>query len=233
MNRTLSAIAITLGLTGLTVQASAQDDVALQEQGMVELSDAPAGSAGAQGNLRLYGGLRLGFGGETDVELKGVSGSFHDDLLTTFGGQVGADYVVMDYFAIGGELRLASVTTEGADDADADRTMFIDAVVKPRGRYALADVPLELYGTLPLGVTFINLGDDVDDNTSAGPGFTLGVGAGATYFFTDNLGINAEMAYLMYWFGTETDLPGPVARKTEADTSFGQFSLFANLVYAL
>lgn len=234
MNRTLSAIAITLGLTGLTAQASAQDE-ALQEEGTVELSDASVdgGAVGTgQGKLRLYGGLRLGFGGEIETEVEG-GGKGDDDLLATFGAQAGVDYVLMDYVALGGELRLAGVSSDGRDDADIGRDLFIDVVFKPRGRYALADMPLEVYGTLPLGVTFISVNSDIEDVT-AGPGFTLGIGGGATYFFTDKLGVNAEMAYLMYWFGSESELPAIAGGgKIEADNSFGQLTLFANLVYAL
>jgi hypothetical protein len=235
MNRTFGAIAITLGLTDLTAHASAQDE-ALQEEGIVELSDASVagGDVGAsQGKLRLYGGLRLGFGGEIEVEPEG-GGSVDIDLATTFGGQVGADYVLMDYVALGGELRLGSVTIDDEDNDDVGRDLYIDVVFKPRGRYVLSGIPLEVYGTLPLGVTFINLNSDVDENSSAGPGFTLGIGGGATYFFTDKLGVNAEMAYLMYWFGSETELPAALGgAKFEADNSFGQLSLFANVVYAL
>ena len=236
MNRTLSAIAITLGLTGLTAHASAQDE-ALQEEGSVELSEAPAAATGAQGKLRVYGGLRLGFGGEVEFKPDGGGATSKDDLLLTLGGQGGVDYVIMDFFALGGELRLAGVNTESRDDADIGGDVIIDVAVKPRGRYALSGIPLEIYGTLPIGVSFIKTSGDLNKGGvefSQGPGLNLGIGAGATYFFTDNLGINGEMAYLMYWYGATSEATfAGVKTKAEADISFGQLSLFANLVYAL
>ncbi len=193
-----------------------------------------AGPAAAQ-NLRLYGGLRLGLGGEAEFDPDdGLT--VKDDLLTTLGGQVGCDAVLMEHLALGGELRLAGVNTDGRDDNDYGSDLVIDLVLKPRVRFA-PTATFEIYGMLPFGLTLINTNDDLNSDlvdTSQGPGFNLGPGGGVTYFFADNVGINFEMAYIMYWYGwTQEATAFGRSVKQEADISWGQFTLFANLVLAL
>ncbi len=210
MKRMQSFLVISLGLLGLASTATAQD-------------------------LRLYGGLRFGVAGEAEFEADNGA-SADEDLLTTFGGQVGLDYLLMEHLALGGELRLAGVNTEPRDDLDVGRDLIIDIVLKPRVRFALSEA-FEIYGTLPFGLTLISTNDDLSSSvvdTSQGPGFNLGVGGGVTYLFTDRVGINFEMAYLMYWYGqtTEATVLGRTGKR-EIDVSWGQFTLFANLVFAL
>jgi hypothetical protein len=241
MSKTCSVLLSAALCASGTATAFAQDP----EEGVVELSadtnegvageaeaDADVGSpAGARGPLSVYGGLRLGFGGELSFEDDDTGFEGEDDMLATIGLQAGADYVIWDYIAVGGELRLAWVNTEGRDEADPSigRDTYIDVVAKPRGRYAFDNIPLEVYGTLPLGITFIATNGDLED-VSQGPGFNLGVGAGATYFFTDKMGVQGEMAYLMYWYGSEVEVLGTTA---EGSNYHGQFNLIANFVYAL
>ena len=240
MSKTPSTLfAFALCMSG-TVTAMAQDD-ATQEEGVVELSSETSAEVGADGSsvnargpLSFYAGFRLGVGGDITVDPDGGD-EFDDDLLATPGLQFGADYVIWDYVAVAGELRLSWFNSDARDDADIGRDTFIDLVVKPRGRYSFSNIPLEVYGMLPMGVTFIATNGDyedaVDADYSQGPGFNLGIGGGATYFFTDHLGVNAEMQYLMYWFGSEAEIGGT---KAEASNFLGQFSLFAiNAVYAL
>lgn len=216
----MAAVLSVLAATAFAPSAEAQD---LEVGGGTE----DMGGSGDR-TLRLYGGLRLGFGGELEIDPE-RGPSADDDLLSTIGGQAGVEYVLMDYVSLGGELRLAGINTDSRDDLDIGSDLFIDAVFKPKGRFALND-QLELYGTLPIGLTFISASDDLGDDYSAGPGFNLGIGAGASYFFTDSLGINAEAAYLLYWYGAENET---LAGDIEADNSLGQFTLFANAVFAL
>lgn len=241
MNRTAGALAVIIGLSGITAQTRAEDSEVGDELSAAEIAEGSAASK--PGKFRLYGGARLGFGGEVETDPEGGMKS-DDDLLTTFGGQIGADYVVMDYVALGAELRVAGLNSDGRDDADIGRDLFVDVLIKPRVRYPVLDT-FEVYGTLPLGVTFISVNGDLEDkleagvggasvDVSAGPGFTLGVGAGATYFMTQHVGINAEMAYLLYWYSTEAKVSfAGGSMKSESDISLGQFSLLANLVFAL
>jgi hypothetical protein len=241
MSKTMTTLfAFALCASG-SATAFAQDE-AEQEEGVVELSadtntqvGEPVGpTASPRGPLSVYGGLRLGFGGNLHTEIDDTGFDGDDDMLATIGLQGGADYILMDYFAVGGELRLAWLNSETRDDGDIGRDLFIDIAVKPRGRYAFNNIPLEVYGAMPLGITFIATNGDIDDNTngdvSQGPGFNLGFLAGATYFFTDHMGINGEMGGLMYWYGADFDAP---AGKFSSSNRIGQFNLFANFVYAL
>lgn len=242
MRKTMNTLFAFALCTSGSATAFAQDE-ADQEEGVVELNanaDAqvgePAGptSASPRGPLSVYGGLRLGFGGNINFKDDDTDAEADDDMLATIGLQGGADYVLMDYFAVGGELRLAWLNSETRDDGDIGRDLFIDIAVKPRGRYAFGNIPLEVYGALPLGITFIATNGDYEDKINAdisqGPGFNLGFLAGATYFFTEHMGVNGEMGGLMYWFGSEAEVGGV---KSSLSNRIGQFNLFANFVYAL
>jgi hypothetical protein len=217
-------------------KASAQDD---PEQGLVgeaqvtessvsaDTSGGGGGGGGttlSNGSIALWGGFRLGVGGGADSDPGG-----EDDLNATFGLQIGGEYVVWDYVAVGGELRWATLTTETAADFDQDRFSLIDVVVKPRGRYVIDKIGLEVYGTMPLGITFASMPDPLDGKA----GFTLGIGAGAIYMFTDMIGINAEMAWYGHWFNAE----GPAGLgigDVDFDLSTSQFQLFIiNAVFVL
>ncbi len=103
MRRTLSAIAISLGLTGLASHARGQESV--QEEEPLDLT---APDANGRGRLRVYGGVRVGVGGEEEAEIE-AGGSLETDMTLTLGAQLGADYVIAQYFALGSELRLASI----------------------------------------------------------------------------------------------------------------------------
>lgn len=218
----------------LSGTALAQD--ADQETGEVTVSADSSGasssglgrSSGAVGPLRINAGLHLGLGGSLVTDPDGPGGDFDDDMLVTPGLQAGADYVVMDYFSIGGELRLSWFNTDGGDDADVDRSMFFDLDVKPKGRYAFNNIPLEVYGTLPMGLSVAALNDDT--GADGGAGFNLGFGPGATYFFTDRIGINTEMLGVFHWFGSSVDSQFGSA---EASNRTGQFYWFINGVFAI
>jgi opacity protein-like surface antigen len=204
----------------------AQDDEYAEEMGEEVDGDASTKPTSIPGPLALFAGVRLGFGGTADYD-PGAS----EDLVTTFGLlQAGADYVVMDYFAIGGELRLARWGTDWTDDLGYGRSWLIDFVARPRGRYVLSQVPLELYGTLPLGLSIPGIHDDWSATGKAG--FTFGIGAGANYPLTDTWMIGGEMIYLKHWIGLESQVvSGGV--QPDLDLALGQFNLAAYVYYAL
>jgi hypothetical protein len=212
--------------------ASAQD-LAAQETGAVETStstvhtDAPSGGSLSPGKLRILGGLHFGGGGDLRVDPDGGGGTAEFSLAPVVGLQAGVDYVMMKYFALGGELRATFWNTKDGADGDLGRSTYIDIDVKPRGRYAF-DFPLEVYGMMPMGLTIAALNDDL--NADGGAGFNLGFGGGATYFFTDKIGVNSEMAAIWHWFSAE--YPGFVGT-TDAGMRTAQFYLFLNFVYAL
>ena len=233
MRKMTKATLLSAGLAwSLCSAASAQD--APQEEGAVELSaelntpkQAPTGGANAH-PLRLYGGLRFDVGGSfVDVD----DNNADVDAKGAIGLQLGVDYVLMDYFAIGGETRLGWVKADGAED----RTMLWDLVVKPRGRYVFDNLPLEAYGALPVGLSVANAPDSASTpfvDVSGGAGATLGLMFGANYFFTENMGVNAEMGWMWHWVHLEFE---PVTGgATEAKLRLGQWQLLGvNFIYAL
>lgn len=197
---------------------------------------APASSQGAPaapeaseaevvGPLRVLVGARFGFGGDLRYDLAGGP-TVAENLETTLGFQVGVDYVVMRYFALGGALRVGWFSTDVLEARDLGRSRLIDVVVNARARYALRRVPWELYLSVPFGLT-LPAYDDPGVEEKAG--WTLGVGGGVTGFFTEHLGLNLEAAGLLYFF--RADLPSPVGT-LETDTRLGQFTLLVNLVWA-
>jgi hypothetical protein len=177
-------------------------------------------SVGTPGPLRFYGGFNVAVGGDMQVESEQFPlGEIEADLDPTIGLQFGADYVLHRYFSIGGEMRFNWVGYDGG----GDRIFLWDLAVKPRGRYAFDNIPLELYGALPLGLTVAGF----DGEPEGTAGFNIGLVGGANYWFTKNMAINAEIGWVFHKFGAEL---GPV----EIDHKMNQFLLLCpNFVYAL
>jgi hypothetical protein len=230
--RTLGALVVTAAcaLASPASHASAQD----QETGAVSVSANASASprvtssrSSRQGPLRIYGGLHFGGGGEYKVDFDGP-GDGDIDLDPQVGLQAGADYVLMKYFAIGGELRLTWWKPEEVLNQSVDRSMFFDIDVKPRGRYEFSNIPLEVYGTMPMGLSIAALNDDM--GMDGGAGFNLGFGGGATYFFTSMIGVNLEMLGVWHWFDGELN---GIVMDVDSDNKTAQFYLFANAVFAL
>jgi hypothetical protein len=172
--------------------------------------------SGKPGPLRVYGGISLAFGGE----LKGEEFDEGADLDPTVGLQGGADYVMHEYFSIGGETRFLWWKTDFADD----RSFFWDIDLKPRGRYAFDNLPLEVYGALPIGLTVPGIAGELEGKI----GWNIGIVAGANWFFNERMGVNAEMGWIFHQF--KLDVPGPF------DTlRMNQFMFLptANFIYVL
>jgi hypothetical protein len=211
-----------------SLTASAQD----QESGEIEVDlperkrpvvvDESPRFSGKPGPLRVYGGFSLAVGGNASYELEvfGEEREFEADLDPTFGLTLpGIEYVVMDYFSIGGELRWLFFKQDGDDG----RSFLWDIVVKPKGRYAFSNIPLEVYGALPLGLTVPGLKGEAE----GGVGFNLGLVGGATWFFNERMGINAEIGWHYHRFGMD-------ARGDDVPVSMNQFLLLSpNFVYVL
>jgi tetratricopeptide (TPR) repeat protein len=160
--------------------------------------------------VRLYGGLRLAVGGTRDW----ANSSEESDLKNAVGVQLGTTYVfpALPYLALGGEVRFGAIKVKGVDD----RKKIWDFALKPRVRYDLKTLPLEIYAALPVGLSV--LGDDVGAN--------LGILGGVGHFFTDQVGVSAEMGWQMHWISADKD-------KGELKQRYGQWTLFAvNMVVA-
>jgi hypothetical protein len=237
--RTLGALAL---VVASAVARPALAEEAAQESGAVTLSanaSAPANTSqpharprGSVGDLRILAGMHFGFGGELHVDVEnniGITAQNEPDLDPTVGLQAGVDYVLMEYFAIGGELRLSWWRPERNPaplQDDPGRSLFVDIDVKPRGRYVFKNLPLEVYGTLPLGLSIASLNDDIP--MDGGAGFNLGFGGGATYFFTSRLGVNMELLGVWHWFDGELDLAN-----LDTDNRAAQFYWMINGVFAI
>lgn len=221
MLRTTRIALLTAALTAMSMTALAQD----QETGEIVVDPtapreavraAPKTPLNRPGPLRFYGGFSVAVRGERKE--KNVTDS--RNLDPTVGLQGGVDYVVMDYFAIGGETRFLWTKP----DEQAGRDFLWDLVVKPRGRYELKNKPIEIYGTLPIGLTVPGL----DGSAREGKvGFTVGMLGGVNWFFTENFGVNAEAGWIFHRFGEKTPTH---------DTTYkmNQFLLLCpNFVYAL
>jgi hypothetical protein len=178
-------------------------------------------SVGSPGPLRVYGGFSLAVGGDlqTDGGPFGFNGSA--SLDPTVGLQGGVDYVLHDYFSIGGEMRFLWFKTDGL----GDRNFLWDLDVKPRGRYAFNNIPLEVYGALPLGLTVSGF----DGEAEGKAGFNIGLLAGANYWFTEHIAVNAEIGWVFHKFGVDATGIG-----RSVDLKMNQFLLLCpNFVYAL
>jgi hypothetical protein len=222
--------ALLMAICALSSTALGQDTAA-QETGAVETAAAPAGapsSAISPGKLRILGGLHFGGGGNLRVDPNGGGVTVENSLKAIVGLQAGVDYVLMRYFALGGELRFGWWNTKNFDSYDVGRSTFIDLDVKPRGRYAFDNIPLEVYGTMPMGLTLALLNNDI--NADGGAGFNLGFGGGANYFFTERFGINSEMLGVFHWF--KATYNGGFG-DYDAKMRTGQFYLFVNAIFAL
>jgi hypothetical protein len=191
-----------LMLAAVSTQAGAQD----QEAGDIRV-DLPARKAapreegplktsrktvGTPGPLRIYGGFGLAVGGSvTNTQsVFGFNGS--SSLDPTVGLQFGADYVLHKYFSIGGETRFLWWKA----DVASDRNFLWDLDVKPRGRYAFDNIPLEVYGALPIGLSVAGLSGELE----GGAGFNVGLVGGANWFFTSKMAINAEIGWQFHRF---------------------------------
>lgn len=232
MRKTTKTAALAAALL-IASGAEAQEDVS-QEAGPVELApsapyqgttntEAAAAAQPVAGKLRVYGGLRIGVGG--GFKPNKPEDEANDVIYTspaTPGIQAGAEYLIHKYFALGLETRLNWAKPRVAED----RVMLWDLVVRPRTNYQLSGMPMELYMALPFGLSISNWPEEFATGKASA---TLGLSAGANYFFTSHIGLNVEMGWLWHWLRSEIDAQETV----EEAYRVGQWSLLtANFMYA-
>jgi hypothetical protein len=202
---------------------AAQD--AAQESGEISTTSSSGGGSsrsGTYGPLRVYGGIHFGGGGNLRGKINGHSDSI--GMKGLFGGQFGGEYELHKYVLLGAEMRF---TTTKADHAD-DRTFLWDIFsIKPKGRYMFSSIPLEVYGTTPFGLSLVAPHNNLDTKVNA----HFGLGGGATYFFTDKMGVNAEILGMWHWFREK--VPSFAGSDDHIRYRIGQFYMFLNFVYAL
>ncbi|HEY6881656.1 MAG TPA: hypothetical protein VI299_26700 [Polyangiales bacterium] len=232
LRTTKTALLAALMVAAVGAHATAQD----QEAGDIRVdlptrkappSEAPQirsrSDVGAVGPLRFYGGFNVAVGGELQIDSDQFATGASVDLDPTVGLQFGADYVLHEYFSLGGETRFLWFKA----DRDDGRNFLWDLDVKPRGRYAFHNLPLEVYGTLPIGLTVAG----IDGPAEGKAGFNVGLLGGANWFFTKNLGVNAEIGWQFHRFKVDGDVGLFTATTTN---KINQFVLLCpNFVYAL
>jgi hypothetical protein len=175
------------------------------------------------------GKLMLGFGGEAEVETEdavlGFDASGQNDMETSYGLGLSYMHPLHDYFALGGQLALLSWTTDALEDGDADRSTMLDISLVPQVKYAVMD-NLELYASLPLGLTFDFFGEDEYFNleVSGGFGFNVALMLGARVALSDGFGLLGELGYSYHSFSHE--LKEEITDVTaDFDISMGQLAL--------
>lgn len=181
-------------------------------------------------------GPLLGLGGEFDgdaeVDLGGVS--FGDDIAgedmrNTVGGLINYDTPVHKYLAFGGRFMFASFIDDARADEDWARNWFFNFDVAPRLRYGLAQMPLEVYVTTPVGLSLQTAGEDWEDEGGVefdtGVSWNLSVLLGADYLFTDDIGAFVEAGWMLQNVDWEGQTTGAFTSDVTVDGSFSQFAL--------
>lgn len=169
-------------------------------------------------DTRIYGGVWLGLAGDASFD-DGEPITRDVDYSSTLGGQLGIDVVTAKYFSLGGEARIGASKLL----AGGDRSKMIDLDFKPRLRLPLYRLPIELYATVPVGITIPRL-VDFDEDANGKVGWNIGVGAGLNWFITRGFGVNVEPIWLRHHFKVD----GPYN-----DITVQQFALLINAVIAL
>jgi hypothetical protein len=185
-------------------------------------------ASGQPGPWRLYAGLRIGVGGT-------ITNTHEDDdeedrpfwARVTPGFDIGADYVLWRFLAVGVETRFDWTAIK-------DRTKFMlwSLALKPRAKHQLKAIPLEVYAALPFG---LSITDPKPDGLKAKAGAMLAIAAGATYFLNAHWALAAELGWTWHWMRFEGDrsppVPGlPLTRDYKA--RFEQMALTFNALYA-
>jgi hypothetical protein len=143
------------------------------------------------------------------------------DLGKTIGGQAGVDVRVGRWLSLGGEGRVGGFDIGNYDD----RNRLIDLDFKPR-LYLPLHAPVEIYLTVPVGLTIPRLSDRDGRGSDENVGWNFGVGPGLNVFLTRSFGLNVEPIWMFHHFGTDgTDGNDKVTVK--------QFAILLNGVFAL
>jgi hypothetical protein len=193
----------------------------------------PSVSFAQDDSVRLNAGATLAVAGKVSTEIDGSGAADVPDfkLAPTYGFYAGVEVPVHTYFTIGGEFGLASWIDKDSKKDDADRQLQLDFLARPKLRFEPID-KLEVYGVVPVGLTYYVPSDDMSGagvDVKGGPGVAVGVSAGATYFVTERVGLNAEMGYLYHRAKMSAEEGG---HSTDAHLSFGQLQLRAGVSFA-
>jgi hypothetical protein len=184
--------------------------------------------------------LQLGLGSEASRTLSDVIPRFdvreEANLDVSFG--VAGQYVhpLHKYFAIGGQVGLLTWASSDLGLSDGSRNVVFDLAVLPVGKYQLLR-ELELYATIPLGLSFDFLNDVSREYRSsvgnigeidggAAVGFMLGFLAGVRYQLSQSVGLFGELGFVHRTYShTVTASFGALNVDGDLSVSFGQFTM--------
>ncbi len=166
---------------------------------------------------RLYGGVWLGFGGDIEVDGYGDAG----DLGKTIGGQFGVDYRFLRLLSLGAEVRIGGFDVDGFDK----RNRLIDLDFKPR-LYLPLNAPVEIYATVPIGLTIPRLADIDGRGADTNVGWNVGVGPGINVFLGHGIGLNVEPIWMFHHFSYDASI-------ANGDITVKQFAILINLLFGL
>jgi hypothetical protein len=175
--------------------------------------------------------LMLGLGGEATLDADGVADP-DDDMELTYGAGLGYMHPLHANFALGAQLSVLSWTTDDLDRVDADRSMMFDISLVPQPKFAVSD-NIELYASIPLGLTFNSFGgDDYFSNgaasaeISSGLGFNLALMLGARFALGESAGLLAEVGYAYHAFSHTVEVEAlGLQAEGDLDISIGQIAL--------
>lgn len=219
MHARYSLIAFVLGCASMFASAAFAQDLENSDDGHLDVK------------------LMLGLGGEAELDVDNDlgAGDSQDDMELGYG--LGVAYMVPlhRYFALGGQLAVFSWTTERLDEANADRNMLIDLSLVPQLKYAVSR-SVELYASLPLGLTIDAWGEDEFANAevTGGLGFNLALMLGVRGAIGDSWGLLGELGYVYHAFSHTLEVDTPVGTaENDFDISTGQIGLNAGVWFQL
>jgi hypothetical protein len=175
----------------------------------------------------LTGKLLLGFGGDAEFEfdeLGGVEGE--TDMELSYGLGFAYMHPLHENFVLGGQLGIASWTVDAFEDADFDRNSWIDLSIVPQGRVAVTPI-VELYASMPLGITFDFIGEDdlFGAEADTGFGFNFAVMFGVRVALDEDWGLLGELGYALHSFSHSTEVLGMDGPDLEVSTGQLQVNL--------
>ena len=181
----------------------------------------------------LAGKLLLGFGGDAEFELDELGGiDGETDMELSYGLGFSYMHPLHENFVLGGQLGIASWTVDAFEDADFDRNSWIDISVVPQARLAVTDI-VELYASLPLGITFDFIGEDdiFGAEADTGFGFNFALMFGVRVAVDEDWGLLGELGYALHSFSHGTEVLGQEG--PDLEVSAGQLQLNLGAYYSL
>lgn len=185
-------LALLLGAGVGPTGASAQAPGGASAQPVGRTPEAHASAMDLTGRTQFYTALHLGYTGTVAVpdEFDGSVG-----LGFGLGVVLGVDFAASDYFAIGPRLGFGAWKI---DFPGADRQFDLDTGIslRPRVPIFLGSIYMELSVAFVAGFTSSFVDESLFDEREFAPGFHAGILPGIRVFFTEQVGVLAELGFM-------------------------------------